>query len=198
MNNYETRVTTGKVRLSYVHLTKPYAFTPGAEEKYSTTILVPKSDVETKARIDAAIEAAKQQGGAEKWGGVIPPVVPTPVYDGDGVRPSDGMPFGDECKGHWVFTASSKADYPPELVDSMLNPIIDPTEIYSGMYARVNVKFAPYLFSGKKGISCYLGPVQKLEDGPVLGGSAPKASDVFGAAAPAASGAINPITGQPM
>lgn len=198
MNNYETRVTTGKVRLSYVHLTKPYAFTPGAEEKYSTTILVPKSDVETKARIDAAIEAAKQQGGAEKWGGVIPPVVPTPVYDGDGVRPSDGMPFGDECKGHWVFTASSKADYPPELVDTMLNPIIDPTEIYSGIYARVNVQFFPYSFSGKKGIGCGLGPVQKLEDGPALGGGAPKASDVFGAATPAASGAINPITGQTM
>ena len=94
-------VTTGKVRFSYVHLYKPYAYQQGQEEKYQATVLVPKSDVDTKARIDAAIEAAKQKGTAEKWNGVCPPIVSNPVYDGDGVRPSDGMAFGPECKGHW-------------------------------------------------------------------------------------------------
>lgn len=54
-----TRVTTGEVRLSYVHLFKPYANEPGQEEKYSVTVLVPKTDVNTMARINAAIEAAK-------------------------------------------------------------------------------------------------------------------------------------------
>ena len=53
-----TNVTTGEVRLSYVHLFKPHAAVPGQEEKFSATILVPKSDTATKARIDAAIEAA--------------------------------------------------------------------------------------------------------------------------------------------
>ena len=147
-----TNVTTGKVRLSYVHLFKPYAAMQGQEEKYSVTILVPKSDTDTMARINAAIEAAKQKGISEKWNGVCPPIVPTPVYDGDGVRPSDGMPFGDECKGHWVFTASAKIDYPPEVVDRMGNPIINQSEVYSGMYGRVNVNFFPYAFGGKKGI----------------------------------------------
>ena len=56
-----TNVTTGRVRLSFVHVFKPYAFQPGQEEKYSTTVLVPKTDVDTKARIDAAIEVAKQR-----------------------------------------------------------------------------------------------------------------------------------------
>ena len=51
-------VTTGRVRFSFVHLYKPYAYQPGQEEKYQVTVLVPKSDVDTKARIDAAIEAA--------------------------------------------------------------------------------------------------------------------------------------------
>ena len=165
-----TNVTTGKVRLSYVHLFKPYAAMQGQEEKYSVTILVPKSDTDTMARINAAIEAAKQKGISEKWNGVCPPIVPTPVYDGDGVRPSDGMPFGDECKGHWVFTASAKIDYPPEVVDRMGNPIINQSEVYSGMYGRVNVNFFPYAFGGKKGIGCGLGPVQKLEDGEALSG----------------------------
>lgn len=190
-----TNVTTGKVRLSFVHLFKPYAFQAGQEEKYSTTILVPKTDTDTMARINAAIEAAKQKGVTDKWSGVMPPIIPTPVYDGDGVKPSDGTEFGPECKGHWVFIARSSADYPPEVVDKMGNPIINQSEIYSGVYGRVNVTFFPYLYGGKKGIGCSLGPVMKLEDGEPLGGGAPTAAQVFGTPT---GGQIDPITGQPM
>jgi hypothetical protein len=57
-----TRVVTGEVRFSYCNLLKPRASMQGGEEKYSVTILLPKSDVATKQRIDAAIEAAKQNG----------------------------------------------------------------------------------------------------------------------------------------
>ena len=177
--NELTNVTTGEVRFSYAHLFKPYAAMPGQEEKYSVTILVPKTDTDTMSRINAAIEAAKQKGTADKWGGQCPPVLAVPVYDGDGVRPSDGMPFGAECKGHWVFTASAKADYPPEIVDRMGNPIINQSEVYSGIYGRVNVTFYPYMFGGKKGIGAGLGPVQKLRDGEPLGGSAPTAAQVL-------------------
>ena len=195
-----TNVTTGEARLSYVHLFKPHAQQPGAEEKYSCTVLVPKSDTATKARIDAAIEAAKQKGINGKWNGVCPPIVPHPVHDGDGVRPSDGMPFGPECKGHWVFTASAKADYPPEVVDQNGNPMINQSEMYSGVYALVNVEFYPYMFGGKKGIGCGLGPVKKVRDGEALGGSAPTAAQAFGAPQPSPqqAAAINPITGLPM
>lgn len=213
--NELTNVTTGEVRLSYVHLFKPYAVTPGQEEKYSCTILVPKADTETMSRVNAAIEAAKQRGISEKWNGQCPPIIPTPIYDGDGVRPSDGLPFGPECKGHWVFTASAKADYPPEVVDAQGNPIINHSEIYSGVYAYVNVTFYPYAFGGKKGIGCGLGPVMKRRDGDVLGGGRMSASAVFGfvqqaAAQPysqqtvsypyaqqAAVQRVNPITGLP-
>ena len=216
--NELTNVTTGEVRLSYVHLFKPYAFQPGQEEKFSCTILIPKSDTETMARINNAIAAATEKGVSDKWNGVRPPVIPNPVYDGDGVRPSDGMAFGPECRGHYVLTASAKADYPPEVVDAQLNPVINQSEIYSGIYARVNISFFPYAFGGKKGIGCGLGPVQKTRDGEPLGGSAPKASQVFHAApaapqnysasaagsfgcqqptAPAGGQGINPITGLP-
>ncbi len=200
--NDVTRVTTNEVRMSYVHLFKPYAFQPGQEEKYGVTVLVPKTDTDTMARINAAIEAAKQKGAQDKWGGVIPPICPAPVYDGDGVRPSDGAPFGPECKGHWVFTASAKSDYPPQVVDSAGNPIINQSEVYSGMYGRVNVSFFPYMFGGKKGIGCGLGPVMKTRDGEPLGGGAPSAAEAFGlsgqaapaygAGAPAAAGYAQP------
>ncbi len=191
-------VTTGEVRLSYVHLFKPYAAMQGQEEKFSVTVLVPKADVDTMNRINAAIEAAKQRGISDKWNGQCPPVVPTPVHDGDGVKPSDGMPFGPECKGHWVFTAGAKVDYPPEVVDSQGNPIINQSEVYSGMYGRVNVTFFPYSYGGKKGIGCGLGPVQKLRDGEALAGSAPSAAQAFGVSnqAQQASPYVQPTYGQ--
>jgi hypothetical protein len=180
-NQNPTRVVTGEVRFSYVNLLKPRASQFGGEEKFSVTILVPKSDIATKQAIDAAIEAAKEIGKKEKWNGVIPPVLAIPIHDGDGVRPSDGMPFGEECKGHWVFTATSKADQPPKIVDINLNPILDPTEVYSGMYGRIAVNFAPYNSAGKKGIGVYISTnVQKTRDGEPLGASAPAAEADFG------------------
>lgn len=179
-----TKVVTEKARLSFVHLFTPYAHQPGQEAKYSCTVLVPKTDTVTKAKIDAAIEAARQEGLAKTWGGAVPPNLPIPVYDGDGVRPN-GEPFGPECKGHWVFTAGSKQA--PQVVDAGVNPILDQSEIYSGIYGRVSVNFFPYFAAGRKGIGCGLNNVQKLADGEPLGGRSTAAED-FGApqAAPAA------------
>ena len=173
-----THVVTGPVRLSYCNLVTPRAAQPGAEEKYSVTVLVPKADITTKAKIDNAIEAATQLGVSKKWNGQRPPMVPNPVYDGDGTRPSDGMPFGEECHGHWVFTASSSTK--PRIVDANLNDIMDNNQIYSGMYGRVAVDFYPYYNANKRGIGCGLVNVQKLSDGEPLGGSRTSAEDDFG------------------
>ncbi|WP_332835617.1 DUF2815 family protein [Paenibacillus phocaensis] len=167
MANEATNVTTGQVRLSFVHLFQPHANQPGQEPKYSTTILIPKSDVATMQRINAAIEAAAQKGVAGIWNGARPPQLKTPIWDGDGVR-QNGEPFGPECKGHWVLTASSKQQQ--AIVDVNLNPIINQSEVYSGMYARVNINFFPFSNSGNRGIGAGLGPVQKLADGEPLGG----------------------------
>jgi hypothetical protein len=174
-------ITTGRVRLSYEHLMKPFANQLGAEEKYSVTLLIPKTDVQTKQRLDAAIQTAINDGIASKWSGARPPQVPTPIHDGDGVK-QNGEAYGDECRGHWVMTASSKNK--PEIVDANLNPIIDASQIYSGMFARVSIRFFPYNSNGKRGIGCGLGNVQKLEDGEPLGGKTTAAEDFGAAAAP--------------
>lgn len=189
-----TSLVTGPVRISYEHLLKPYAQQPGADEKYSVTILLPKSDVATKQRIDAAIAAAINDGVTNKWKGVRPPNIPTPIWDGDGVRQS-GDAFGPECKGHWVFTASSKQR--PELVDINIQPILNATEIYSGMFARISINFFPYDAAGKRGIGCGLGNVQKVGDGEPLGGRTTAADDFggapsFAAPAPQAAPAYQP------
>ncbi|MBL4937627.1 DUF2815 family protein [Clostridium sp. YIM B02515] len=194
INNQD--VVTGKVRLSYVHLFTPYVSAQGGEAKYSTTILLPKTDIITKQRIDAAINAAIQEGIVSRWNGVRPTVLAIPVYDGDGVRPSDGMPFGEECKGHWVFTASSK--HAPEIVNVTMQRIFNATEIYSGIYARVSVRFLPYASNGKKGIGCCLGPVQKLEDGEPLGGRVSAAEAFSEPIYKVQQFQIDPITGAPV
>ena len=84
-----------KVRLSHVHVFKPYAAVPGATEKYSVVVLLPKSDVATKARIDAAIKAATDEGIQInlEWNETTKDSQ-LPVYDGDGTRPSDGTALG--------------------------------------------------------------------------------------------------------
>lgn len=180
-----TTITIGEVRLSFCHLFQPkQPLDPKAEPKYSTTILLPKSNTAAKAAIDAAIQAATAEGVSSKWGGVQPPVLAVPVYDGDGVRPSDGQPFGAECKGHWVFTASCKTDRPPFVVDHNVQPILQPHEVYSGVHGNINVTFFAYNAAGKKGIGCGLNGFQKTRDDDPLGGGV-TAQEAFKAAAPA-------------
>lgn len=163
-------ITINNVRLSYCNLFQPKAplNNPNAEPKYSCTILIPKTNTAALDAINAAINAAVEQGVSSKWNGVKPPQPAIPVHDGDGVRPSDGMPFGEECKGMYVLTASSKNA--PFVVDGQVQNIIDPTKVYSGMWANVNINFFAYNSAGKKGIGCGLNGVQKLRDDTPLGG----------------------------
>ncbi len=194
-----SKVVTGKIRFSFVNLMSPRTDLSG-KEKYSVTILLPKTDTVTKAAVDKAIAEAVENGKKGKWNGVVPPQIKHPIHDGDGVK-QDGTPFGDECKGHWVFTASTSADpkFPkPSVLNAQGQPILDATEVYSGIYGRVSCDFAPYVFNGTKGIGCYLNHAQKLEDGEPLAGTKASAEDDFGITAPQTSGGIDPITGLPI
>jgi len=201
--NDAQKVLTGEVRLSYCNLIQPRAPMNGqGDPKYSVTLLIPKSDYATKADIDASIEAAARDATAKMWGGVRPQFASI-VWDGDGVR-KNGMPFGDECKGHWVLTASTKQKPHVVGVDN-INVDLAPQDIYSGMYARVTLRFYGFNQNGNRGVGCGLGNVMKTRDGEALAGGASAASDFAGvgnAVAPSVDPitgrAINPITGQPM
>ena len=200
--NIATKVLTGEVRISYANLVTPRASQQGGEPKYSVTLLIPKTDTATLNDIASSINAAYEDGVSRKWGGAHPQKKEL-LHDGDGLRPS-GLPFGDECKGHYVLTASTKNK--PQVVGiDNINCELAPNDIYSGMYARVSLNFFPYDTSGSKGVGCGLGNVLKIRDGEPLAGGASAASDFadLGNAAPQAFTAsaaprINPITGQPL
>lgn len=217
--NIPTKVLTGEVRISYANLTTPRATQQGGEPKYSVTLLIPKTDVATLKDIEMSMNAAYEDGVTKKWAGAHPQKKVI-LHDGDGLRPS-GTPFGEECKGHYVITASSKNK--PQVVGiDNINTELAPNDIYSGMYARVTINFFPYDTAGSKGVGCGLGNVMKTSDGEPLAGGASAASDfadVGNAVAPApqygqptaptytapvapmnttGQPAINPITGQPM
>ena len=159
----ETKVVTGLVRFSYVHVFEPSAVGDSEDKKYSVSLIIPKSDKETVKKIKKAIEAAKENGKASKFGGKIPATLKLPLRDGDEERPDD-----DAYANSYFINASASTR--PGVVDKSVQPIVDQEEFYSGCYGRASVNFYPFNASGNKGIAAGLNNVQKLKDGEPLGG----------------------------
>jgi len=168
-----TKVVTGKVRFSYVNIFKARSFNPGQEEKYSICLLIDKKDKATLSKIKAAIEAAKKQGIADKWGGKLPVNLKLPLRDGDAERAEEAP----EYTGCYFLNANSVQK--PGIVDADLNEILDPTEVYSGCYGRASINFFPFNSNGNKGIAVGLNNIQKLEDGEPLGAARASAEEDF-------------------
>ena len=174
-----TKVVTGKVRLSYAYLFEARASQQGGDDaKYSVTLLIPKSDTVTIGKIKQAMQEARDNFCNRNGANAIPAKFNHTMHDGDGTRDS-GEPYGEECKGHYVITVSSKQK--PVIVDRAGNPILDSSEVYSGCYARASINFYGYNTNGKKGVSAGLLAVQKLADGEPFGtvGSADDFNDGF-------------------
>ena len=161
-----TKVVTGKVRFSFVHIFEPQEPQGGGEPKYSVTLLIPKNDTATLQKIKAAQAEARENFCKRNGVNALPAKPNHTLHDGDGVRDS-GDPYGPECKGCYVITVSSKQK--PAIVDNFRNPITDPGEVYSGCYGRASINFYGYNSNGKKGISAGLLSIQKLHDGEPFG-----------------------------
>ena len=104
-----TKVITGKVRFSYVNVFEPQVPQDGGDPKYSITLLIPKSDTATVNKLRAAIAEARDVFCKRNGAQALPANPVTPLHDGDGVKPNSGEPYGPECKGMWVLSASPAA-----------------------------------------------------------------------------------------
>ena len=169
-----TKVITGEVRLSYANLWEPKSIN-GGTPKYSVSIIIPKSDTRTIAKIKAAIEAAYREGETKlKGNGKTVPALSalkTPLRDGDTERPDD-----EAYAGSYFINANSATA--PGIVDSACETILERSQLYSGVYARASVNFFAFNSNGNKGIACGLNNIQKLRDGDPLGGKS-RAEDDF-------------------
>ena len=170
-----TKVITGvNTRWSYVNAWEPKSIN-GGTPKYSVSLIIPKSDTKTIEKIQAAIQAAYEEGqGKLKGNGKSVPtlsVLKTPLRDGDAERPDDEA-YADS---YFVNANSGTA---PGIVDADRNPIIDRSEVYSGVYGRASINFYAFNSNGNKGIACGLNNLQKIRDGEPLGGKS-RAEDDF-------------------
>ena len=168
------KVITGpNTRWSYCNVWQPKSIN-GGTPKYSVSLIIPKSDTVTINKIKAAIEAAYKEGEAKlKGNGRSVPalsVLKTPLRDGDAERPDD------EAYANAYFVNANSATA-PGIVDADRQPIIDTSEVYSGVYGRASINFYAFNSNGNKGIACGLNNLQKIRDGEPLGGKSRPGDD---------------------
>lgn len=174
-NTNPMKVITGpEIRWSYANVWEAKSIN-GGTPKFSVSLIIPKSDTKTVDKIKAAIEAAYKEGETKlKGNGKTVPalsLIKTPLRDGDLERPDDEA-YADS---YFVNANSATA---PGIVDSNLDPILDRSEVYSGVFGRASISFYAFNSNGNKGIACGLNNLQKIRDGESLGGK-PKAEDDF-------------------
>lgn len=174
MINNPMKVITGpKTRWSYANVWEPKSIN-GGTPKYSVSLIIPKSDTKTVEKIQTAIQAAYEEGqGKLKGNGRTVPalsVLKTPLRDGDTERPDDPA-YADS---YFINANSASA---PGIVDADRQPIIDRSEVYSGVYGRASINFYAFNSNGNKGIACGLNNLQKIKDGEPLGGKSSAEDD---------------------
>ena len=171
-----TKVITGKhTVMSYLNVNEPKTPLGGGTPKYSVSLIIPKSDTVTVEKIRAAIQAAYDEGQSKLKGSskYVPALedLKTPLRDGDKER------NGDEAYANaWFINANSTTK--PGVVDADRQPILDTSELYSGIIGRASINFYAFNSNGNRGIACGLNNIQKLADGTPLGGHS-RAEDDF-------------------
>ena len=173
VNNPMKVITGPDTRWSYANVWEPKSIN-GGTPKFSVSLIIPKSDTKTLAKIKAAIEAAYHEGESKLKGNgkSVPPLaaLKPPLRDGDTERPDD------EAYANAYFI-NANATTAPGIVDADRNPILTRSEVYSGVYGRASISFYAFNSNGNKGIACGLNNLQKIRDGEPLGGKASAESD---------------------
>ena len=174
MNNPTKVITSKKVRFSYANLLTPKAPVEGSEPVYSVSLIIRKDDAYTLDKVNAAIQAAYEEGANKLKGNgkTVPPLASLRSVLRDGNVDKAGDEAYKDC-----YFINAKSKVKPGIVDADLNPIIDADEIYSGMYGRASISFYAYNTGMSKGIACGLNNIQKISDGDRLGGRASAESD---------------------
>lgn len=182
--NQADPIIVGPARLAF-----PNVVTPDKNGKYTTTILLSKSDPDAMKALETArrllLTQAKMSWGEnkEKWPAALRKVsfkdyVSATGKDGFPLRDGDDVSW-DGFAGNYFLRASSQ--YQPGMVDGSLAPLLNPEkEMKAGMICRFQVNAFAYDKEGNSGLSWGLLNIQLVrDDGTRFGGGAQKAQDVF-------------------
>ena len=178
MSKTPTKVITGvNTRWSYANVWEAKSIN-GGTPKFSVSLIIPKSDTVTVNKLKAAIQAAYEEGESKLKGNgkIVPPLaaIKTPLRDGDTERPGDAA----YANSYFINANSSTA---PGIVDADRQPIMERSEVYSGVYGRASINLYAFNSNGNRGIACGLNNLQKIRDGEPLGGKS-RAEDDFATA----------------
>jgi len=167
MENANTRIVVKDARMAYIHLLEPRAAAEGAEPKYSVTLIIPKTDEAGIAAIKAAMKAAV----SKKFGDKPPKGLRNPLRDGDEKDGESGEYMkGDEFRGNWYLSASSKKPVRALAGKARLPATED--HLQSGNYGAAELNFYGYDAAGNRGVAAGLNGVWITRKGEPLGSGA--------------------------
>ncbi len=87
--------------------------------------------------------------------------------------------YDEAYKNSYFINANSSTA--PGIVDADRQPILERSEVYSGVYGRASINLYAFNSNGNKGIACGLNNLQKIRNGEPLGGKS-RAEDDFATA----------------
>ena len=189
--------------MSYPHLFTPRAVQPGDDPKYGLTVLIRKDDPQL-AQVQQALEAEKANGFPQGFPGNAK------VFLRDCV---ETQPGNAELANYMEIRTGASAEFKPTVVDSNLQPVMDPGAAVPGEIAWVAFNTFTYNRAVSKGVAAglnavmltgELGPLGRLDNRPtaeqlfgdIVGGAAP-APAVPAAPQPAAPAQANFMGGAP-
>lgn len=170
-----TIVTPKNTRIAFPELFVPRPATAEIDaNKYTVMVLIPKTEKDTIAKIQAGIKealATKFKKEPVDWN--------TPLKDGDkyyqnkvdSADPADeeaAKKTYDYYRGHYYLNLKSNDQ--PKVVDRGLQPVLDAGLVKSGDYAVVSFNLSAYDTAGNKGVGSYINVVQWVKTGDSIGG----------------------------
>lgn len=135
--------------MSYPHLFQPRAVQQGQEPKYSVAALIRKDDPQV-TQIQAAIETEKANGFPSGF----PAKAKVCLKDCAVEFPED-----PKLANYYVVSCNANAKDKPPVVDTSMQPVMDPAKVYAGAIAWLHISIYPYNKDVNRGIAAGLNGV---------------------------------------
>lgn len=181
------KLTTGKVRASYVSVFQPRLNENNGNMEYSMELIIDKQDTATINKLKKAMQAAekfkfpKGRPASKEWFDCLIDADKEVVYiEGQGGKPDTEIPLTEkrpETKGAYLLRVKNQKQVP--IVDRQKEPVIDESEFQSGDYCRASINVHPFVAGKNAGITVYLNAVQVIAKGEPLGSGSVNPDEEF-------------------